>query len=306
MCREENKMKKILLIVGTSFLLTGCAAVGEGSEFKASIATASQTETAEALSGQEATTSVSETVPAESTTENFTETETQMLTEEITENTYQKMTYREVLENIYYNRNLPLFSEDEAISEDWAIDENDFLIYDIDNDGREELIFRLNNYYTAGMVGLIYDHDADGNLVLQLSAYPSFTFYGNGAIKVNAAHNQGHSGRFWPYSMYRYDSETDLYERCGVVEALDLEIVEMINAEREEINRNDLIEYPYEADTSNSGFVYYIRPDWDRGAAVPVDVTVYNEKDREFTGGTESLEPEFIKLTEENIQNVNQ
>lgn len=106
--------------------------------------------------------------------------------------------------------------------------------------------------------------------------------------------------------MYRYDRETDSYEFLGFVEALDLEDVKVRNLDAEENNGTNFIEYPYEADTSNSGFVYYIRPDWHSGAAEPVDVTEYNEMDREFTGGTEPLELEFIKLTEVNIQNVNQ
>lgn len=278
-------------------MFTGCSSVEEEkSEAEMITVTTSQSETTESTT----------TESIETSTEILTKTVTQPQTEEASENVYGKQTYREVLETIYYNRKLPLFSESEEISGDWDIEENDFLIYDIDNDGSDELIFKLTNYYTAGQIGIIYDHDAEGNLVLQFSAYPAFTFYKNGAVKVGAAHNQGHSGRFWPYSMYRYDRETDSYELFGSVEALDLEIVEMINAEREEIDRTDMLEYPYEADTSNSGFVYYIRPDWHSGAAEPVDVTEYNEMDREFTGGTEPLELEFIKLTEENIQNVNQ
>lgn len=292
-------MKKILLMAGAAFMLTGCSSLEtEKSEAEMITVTTSQAETTEST--------IAATESTETSTEILTETATQPQMEETSENVYGKQTYREVLEEIYYNRKLPLFSEFEEISEDWDIEENDFLIYDIDNDGSDELIFELSNYYTAGQIGIIYDHDTKGNLVLQFSAYPYFTFYQNGAIKVGAAHNQGHSGRFWPYGMYKYDRGTDSYEIFGSVEALDLEIVESVNAEREEIGRTDMIEYPYETDTSNSGFVYYIRYGQNNDEIEPVDVTEYNEMDREFTGGTEPLELEFIKLTEENIQNVNQ
>lgn len=278
-------------------MLTGCSSVEEEkSEVEMITVTTSQAETTEST--------ISPTEPIETSTEILTEAVTQPQTEEASENVYGKQTYREVLETIYYNRKLPLFSSEQTLSDNYDIEENDFLIYDIDNDGSDELIFKLINYYTAGQIGIIYDHDAEENLVLQFSAYPAFTFYKNGAVKVGAAHNQGHSGRFWPYSMYRYDRETDSYELFGSAEALDLEIVEMINAEREEIDRTDMLEYPYEADTSNSGFVYYIRYGQNNDEIEPVDVTEYNEMDREFTGGTEPLELEFIKLTEENIQNL--
>lgn len=280
-------------------MFTGCSSVEEEkSEAEMITVTTSQSETTEPT--------ISTTELIETSTEILTKTVTQPQTEEASENVYGKQTYREVLETIYYNRKLPLFSSEQTLSDNYDIEENDFLIYDIDNDGSDELIFKLINYYTAGQIGIIYDHDAEGNLVLQFSAYPAFTFYENGAIKVKDSHNQGPSGRFWPYGMYRYDHSADSYEFLGFVEALDLEDVKVRNLDAEENNGTNFIEYPYEADTSNSGFVYYIRPDWHSGAAEPVDVTEYNEIDREFTGGTEPLELEFIKLTEENIQNVNQ
>lgn len=289
-------MKKILLIAGAAVLLTGCSSADEKSDAEMVTETTSQEEITESK------TSAAESM--EASTEILTEIAVQQPTEAVSSVNYGKQTYREVLENIYYNRKLPGFSEKYILLDDYDIEENDFLIYDIDNDGSDELIFRLKNYYTAGQTGRIYDHDSEGKLVLQFRAYPSFTFYENGAIKVKDSHNQGNSGSFWPYSMYRYDRETDLYELFGFVEALDLELVEMKNAIIEENDGTNFIEYPYEIDTSNSGFVYYIRPDRNRGAAEPVDVTKYNEMDRDFTGGTEPLELEFIKLTEENIQNV--
>lgn len=280
-------------------MLTSCSSVEEEkSEAEMITVTTSQVKTT--------VSATSTTEPIKTSMEILTETVTQPQTEEFSDNIYVKQTYCEVLETIYYNRKLPLFSSEQMLSDDYDIEENDFLIYDIDNDGSDELIFRLINYYVAGQAGIIYDHDAEGNLVLQFSAYPAFTFYENGAIKVKDSHNQGPSGRFWPYGMYRYDHSKDSYEFLGFVEALDLEDVNMRNSVIEENNGTNFIEYPYEADTSNSGFVYYIRPDWHSGEADPVDVTKYNEMDREFTGGTEPLELEFIKLTEENIQNVNQ
>lgn len=291
-------MKKILLIAGAAVLLTGCSSADEKSDAEMVTETTSQEEITESK------TSAAESM--EASTEILTEIAVQQPTEAVSSVNYGKQTYREVLENIYYNRKLPGFSEKDILLDDYDIEENDFLIYDIDNDGSDELIFRLKNYYTAGQTGRIYDHDSEGKLVLQFRAYPSFTFYENGAIKVKDSHNQGNSGSFWPYSMYRYDRETDSYELFGSVEALDLEIVETINAEREEIGRTDMIEYPYEVDMSNSGFVYYIRYGQSNDEIEPVDVTEYNEMDREFTGGTEPLELEFIKLTEENIQNVTQ
>lgn len=117
-------------------MLTGCSSVEEEkSEADMVTVTISQAETTEST--------ISTTELIEASTEIITETVTQPQTEEASENVYEKQTYREVLETIYYNYKLPLFLDEQILSNDYDIEENDFLIYDIDNDGSDELIFKL-------------------------------------------------------------------------------------------------------------------------------------------------------------------
>ncbi|MDE5855011.1 MAG: hypothetical protein K2H19_08130, partial [Ruminococcus sp.] len=198
---------------------------------------------------------------------------------------------------IYYNHKFPDWdykNYDKDIS-------NDFAVYDIDNDGRDELIVTFE-----GRGLYVYDHNSDGNIVRQFSGCIKSDFYENGAVRVYSYHNQTHSLKVHPFSMCEYDKETNSYNEVGSVYGLDKDIVDMINQEKEEVGKTDFLDYPAEYDTSNSGTVYYIRPDWDKGAAIPIDVTEFNERYEKFTEGSAIIQIPYMKLTEENIKTVNQ
>ena len=278
-------MNKFLMILCSIFLLTGCA-----------------DKTIES--------SISEIIP-ESTTALQTTTPTEPETEEVTEitrsNVYEKQTYHEVLENIYYNCKFPQYDEPFE-NYDLDISNNEFAVYDIDNDGRDELIFMFNDTYTAGMMGMIYDHNSDGNIFEEFIEFPSLRFYDNGVIEANISHNQGPSGDFWPYTLYKYDNETDSYIEIASVWSLGRDIIERQKEEAEKAGYEPYWEYPYEADTSNSGIVYIIILSDDEYSSEShyVDVTEYNAWHEQYVGDAKLLELPFMKLTEENIENVSQ
>ena len=260
-------MKKFLLILCSVFLLTGC-------------------------SEKNIESSTSEVVP-----ESTTELPTEEVTETTESNVYAMQTYHDVLYNMYYNCEFPDWdykNYDKDVSIDFAVD-------DIDSDGRDELLVTFDNRSIY-----VYDHNADGNLVKQFSGYINSDFYENGAVRVYSAHNQTHSFEVHPFEMYKYNSETDSYDKCGNVYGIDKDIVDMINQEKEEVGMTDFLDYPAEYDTSNSGTVYYIRPDWSDEAGEPLDVTEYNEYYEQFTEGTEIIDIPFMKLTEKNIKKVSE
>lgn len=262
-------MKKFLLILCSAILLTGC----------------------------------SEKNIESSTSEIVSESTTEVVTETATSDIYGKQTYREVLEDIYYNQKFPQCDEP-LENYDWDISGNEFAIYDIDNDDSDELIVMFTETAVAGMLGLVYDHNSDGNIVVELMAFPAMRFYDNGIIEVDISHNQGPSGDFWPYSLYQYDSKSDLYIKVATVWSLGRDVIEEQNEVAEKAGREPYWEYPYKADTSNSGIVYNIMLSDAEYSDEYVDVTKYNEWHEQYVGGAEMLELPFMKLTEENIKKI--
>ena len=129
--------------------------------------------------------------------------------------------YQAALDNIYQNHILPDGSElrDDISGE---MSGNKFAVYDVDHDGREELVFCYTATSMASMTAKIYDYDeASGELYEELSQFPMLTFYDNATIGAGISHNQGYAGEFWPYTFYTYDAANDSYRAEYFVDAWD-------------------------------------------------------------------------------------
>ena len=83
----------------------------------------------------------------------------------------------------------------------------------------------------------------------ELEVFPSLTFYENGYVRADASHNQGLAGDFWPYALYRYDAESDSYQKVAAVDAWDGSI------HAQDYAGNP---FPKDADVSGAGIVYYV------------------------------------------------
>ena len=123
-----------------------------------------------------------------------------------------------------------------------------YAITDIDGDGFEELLLMQDTGIMASMDYLVLDGQG-GQLRAELEEFPSLTFYENGYVRADASHNQGLAGDFWPYALYRYDAESDSYQKVAMVDAWDGSI------HAQDYAGNP---FPKDADASGAGIVYYV------------------------------------------------
>ena len=176
-----------------------------------------------------------------------------------------------------------------SIREREAMAENQFSVWDVDGDGREELILLYTTTIVAGERGFVYDWDeATGELRKQLEEFPLLTFYDNGAVMAGWSHNQGKGGSFWPYFLYQYLPESDSYQQVGAVDAWDKAL--------------GLEGYPDEVDASKTGFVYYITTEGDITWDHPVDASQYQAWLAPYLGEARELSIPYVELTAEQIQ----
>lgn len=172
---------------------------------------------------------------------------------------------------------------------------NKFAVYDIDADGRDELMILYTTTYSAGMTEQIYDFDSQSGAVReQFVEYLSNRYYDNGIVESDLSHNQGLAGRFWPYTVYRYDRETDSYESIVSVDAWDKSLRD---------TDYDGKPFPDEADKNGDLLIYYIIPAGS-DTADPVDQEEYEQWRNSLLGGTEQLSIPYMPLTEENIESI--
>lgn len=221
----------------------------------------------------------------------------------------RRLAYANVLEEALFNGVLPDGTGlDWTSAEDAA--ENEFAVCDVDGDGEEELILNWTNACMAGMQGLVYGYDGE-NLQLELSEFPALTFYGSGAVTADWSHNQGWAGRFWPFTLYQYNKESGVYELVGSVDAWDLSCTED--------DETLAAAFPTEADTDGDWLVYYLLTgQWSEKPRTPSDGILTGQLwetdpvDRAevdawlnaYTGGEDSIQVSFQKLTAENIADL--
>lgn len=197
--------------------------------------------------------------------------------------------YAATLRNLLHSNILP-----DGRKAELAVGEySKFGINDVDNDGKEELIILYDPGVTAGAQGYILGYDTfTKEIYIQLKEYPYFAFLENGNVKALSSHNQTW-GKMWPYSLYQYLPDNDVYDLCGIVWSEDKAIFEANGgAER----------YPDYADTSGTGTVYYI--DDETWGTTPTDEVEYLLWLKENQGDSEDIKVEYLSITEENILKI--
>ena len=156
-----------------------------------------------------------------------------------------RKTLEDAVETLRTTGTLPGF---EALVGDEMSTEYRYTITDIDGDGFEELLLMQDTGVMASMDYLVLDGQG-GQLRAELEVFPSLTFYENGYVRADASHNQGLAGDFWPYALYRYDAESDSYQKVAAVDAWDGSI------HAQDYAGNP---FPKDADASGAGIVYYV------------------------------------------------
>lgn len=202
--------------------------------------------------------------------------------------------YASVLEGIYADNVYPDGTECglEFYSD---VTDNRFAIYDIDQDGQEELIVQYSTACMAGMVETIYKYQAEGNTVAkELSQFPALHYYDNILIQADWSHNQGMAGEFWPYTLFQYDPESDTYKQIAMVDAWDKEYFPT------DYKGNA---FPDDIDTNKDGIVYYIMTD-EYELENAVNTKDYNTWRDSYLIGAKELQPPYQNLTEENIKGI--
>ena len=219
--------------------------------------------------------------------------------EKLKVNNISKEVYVNAIKDLYYNYKLPNGTEleDPKYVDDYNMSENQFAIYDVDMDGKEELIIALTHYHMAAMRTIIYDFDSTSNKFReQFTEFNWMNFYNNGILEVMWSHNQGSAGdSLWPYTLYKYNKELDSYEVIAQVDAWD-----------KSFNEKSYIAetFPTEVDKDGNGIVYYVKfsgSDKD----IPYDLKEYKEWRLQYIPDDNlKITVPYINLTEENINNI--
>lgn len=223
------------------------------------------------------------------------------LKEVVDDNKVRHEAYKKALNDMLEARRLPII-DDETIElyydeETMDMVENKFAIYDVDNDGHDELIVSWVTAPTAGQSAFIYDYDIETQkFINELYEFPLLTFYDNGVIIALLSHNQGLAGEnFWPYYFYKYDKKADLYEPIAMIDAWDKSFAETDSKGNQ---------YPKDVDSKGDGIVYYVIEDGDYENKEPVSKEYYEEWRKSYLEDGREIKLEFLEFSTKNIENI--
>lgn len=292
--QQRNRRKTASVCVLALLLLVGCGKAGD-SEGEMEI---ELVEVEDLPAKEEAQEPVAAPEEAEAA-EQIDQPEIVKVNEEETENDRNQarlQKYQAVLTDVLEKQIYPN-GEDCGYDGFYPLSDNRFAVFDVDKDGKEELLLCFTTSSMAGMREIIYDYDEKTDSVTeQYSGFPGAVFYENGLLEEGMSHNHGMApmGDFWPYLVYRYEPETDIYRCIYTVDGWEKEF------RAEDYDGNP---YPEEVDVEKNGIVFLIMDDgnYDVSSATILGKSDY-EKWRKAQGlnGTE-MEYSFQELTAENI-----
>lgn len=195
--------------------------------------------------------------------------------------------YYLVLDKLYTTYTLP---DGTLLGYDGVLDLslNQYAIYDIDQDGKDELIVVWVTTYTAGNAGIVYGFDAaSGTVRTELIEYPMLTFYDNGVVEAGLSHNQGLAAEipdFWPYMLYQYDKDTDTYVIAAMVDAWNKAYYE------KDYEGNA---FPDDIDADGDGIIYLVEIGDEEKM---MDLEAYQEWRDSYVKGAKEIEIPFVGM----------
>lgn len=264
----------IMLVVG---MLTGCSRMTEvGPD------TQEQVSGSEEIADTTTTEKAEETVDTEQEDTEQEDTETE---EEKQNKEKARQVYAQILKHIYYQHRWP---SGESMEQMTSIEDSMYVIYDVDGDGREELLVENGSGVTASQYGIIYDYHWDtGVTYIQGEVMSQTVFYSNGFMIQPLSHNQGLGRDVYPSIYTQYDKETDSYHSLGTIETWE-------KAYRSENYEGQ--PFPDAQDLDQDGVIYYI---FDNEPKTKAD---YEAVLQTYIGDAQELQLEWKSIDIENFQ----
>lgn len=195
--------------------------------------------------------------------------------------------YRELLQKVHDN------------PEDYVTLENpkdiegcDFTIYDLNQDGMDELIITLTNTVDGARSTDVWTYHGETDQVEEMDGFKRYwQYFSNGVIKDSSSHNQKVFGSaLWPYTLKRYNKFTKKLEAFASAYCVDKEWGSASG------------EYKESLDSDGDGVLYYFELNGTTHG--PLTREEYLSYANQFIPEELSVDFKWTAITNENIANV--
>ena len=172
----------------------------------------------------------------------------------------------------------------------------DYAVFDIDGDGRDELIISFSCAPSAYHRAYIFEYYTDTHEWHYEGEFtPGSDIYDNGVI-ISYAHHANPRSTIMHYRVLRYDADSDTFENAGYVDSWGRDIEIEISG--------DIGDYPEEYDTDNAGVVYLLRGFDGTDEIRYYSQSSYEEFLEELYGDSETISIPYNDMVLENLDNI--
>ena len=285
----------LIMLLAFSMILTGCGKKNDAAEDQETAEEAKENEEAAAASENQGGTDAD----AEATDEEGEESEEEEEAEEPKDEAGRiKAAYADVLKKLLKTGNLPggLDLNSLIVEDSLPITESEYAIYDVNGDGKDELVIDFLSTYSNSMFERIYAFDDERGKPEEIFfSRPLTDFYTNGFIRSDVMYNDSVAGQFWPYELFEYDPNTRRYERNAFIDAWDGNMFP---------TDSEGNAFPADLDKDGDKMLYYIYLDSDEeNSPYIVEKAELEDWFNRETYSAKLLDVRWNKLTEENIKN---
>jgi len=175
--------------------------------------------------------------------------------------------------------------------------DNEFSICDIDSDGEAELLVKITTGAMAANGIQIYKAGSSGDVTKETYISSSSVFYANGCITSPSSHNQEGSSPIWPYSVLKYNSQTDSYDSISSVSSWSKTDPDA------PVGRGQA--FPDEIDTSSTGVVYFIFSEGESDSGEAKDYSDYAKWFNSWNQASPKLNVIYESFSEDNVKKYN-
>ena len=210
----------------------------------------------------------------------------------------QKKAYKEIMDSLLKEGVLVVDGKDYTNGQWKKVlveypDQNSFAIYDVDDDGSEELVVSFSGLSAAENRMYVFDYRKDRGAYCEAEFFYRDTRFYRGCAKVNSAKNQGPTGTFWPYVLYMYNPEDDSYEEYGSISAVDSSYLGTFLG----------WDFPQEKDLDKDGVVFRLKlPDKDDYDTI--DNTEYEKWRDSILDEETKKDIGLVPITDENVNDA--
>lgn len=162
-------------------------------------------------------------------------------------------------------------------------------VCDVTGDGKDELLITINGGYTSTISQWVFSYNEEKKEFEKMFETFSTEFFEGGIVKCAYSHGGVYEDNFWPYDLYKYNSETNSYDFIASVNSHQL----LHDYETGELDDELNKDFPYEEDKDKDGKVYDISID---GQVIWMDNAEFEAWQAGYIEESKRICPDWYKI----------